>query len=360
MSVIKITKIKVDEFNLVKELTNKKNSKLQKCRDLLSDLSLQKVQELLPQKSKYTVSFELSQTNASLANGIRRCLRDEIETLSFDFDENKDVDSNDPFILSDFVKKQVDLLPINQDLDYSKYEITLNKENNTDEIIDVTSDDFIILDNKKKKDTRSIVGGNIVICRLRPNSHLIINNIFVSKGIAIKNAAKYNLLSNVTYKILDVDPLIETKIGHTGTSSMRSEPKTFFISYTTHRNIDKPRSVMIKCCDTLINRLKLILTEMKKISNKDVIYTSDLITLESVGDLHKIYIHGEYWTIINMITWYCYTSTKRNIKSVIPSLLHPEKEVGIVSIIHPEFSSVIQKSITNIIADLEIVKSQFN
>jgi hypothetical protein len=49
------------------------------------------------------ISFEMTNTNVSIANGIRRCLIDEIETSSFDFDENKDFETTDPFILSDFI-----------------------------------------------------------------------------------------------------------------------------------------------------------------------------------------------------------------------------------------------------------------
>ena len=370
---IKIKDIKVNEFNLVAEIKNKSNKSFQKCLDLLSnkselmDLSLNDIKKLLPKKSKITVSFEMLNTNVSIANGIRRCLSDEMEVQSFDFDEYKDLITDDPFILCDFIKKQIELLPISQEMNLDGIDIKLFKENKTDEIIDVTSDDFIIESNAdkknktnfKQKDLEEIVEGNIVLCRLRPNNYIKINNIFISKGIAKHDAAKYSLLSNITYKILDVDPIVETRTGQTGVSSMLSDPKHFFLSYTTHRNIEYPQKLMIKCCDTLISRLENILTDMKNVSNSDTIYMSGVLTLESSGNLKKIHIINEYWTIINMISQYCYILTKKNIKFVAPSIIHPEKEVGVISIIHPEFSTLIQNSIKAIIADLNIVKKYF-
>lgn len=368
--MLKIKNIKVNEFNLISEMKNKNNASMQKCVDILlnddAKLTINEIKNLLPKKSKITTSFEMLNTNVSIANGIRRCLYDEIEALSFDFDEYNDFITTDPFILCDFIKKQIDLLPINQELDYTDISISLHKENDTDEIINVASDDFLIStkDEKKnkfkQKDLEEIIAGNIVLCRLRPNKHITVNNIYISKGISRQNAAKYNLLSNVTYKILDADPIVETRDGQTGVSSMLSNPKHFYLSYTTHRNFEYPQRIMVKCCNTLIKRLEIILADVKKISNSDINYLSELLTLETSGDLKKLYIKGEYWTIINMITQYCFILSKENIKYVSPFLIHPEKEIGAINIIHPEFSTLIQNSIKSIIADLDIVKKYFD
>ena len=356
--MVLVKKINVEEFNLINEMKNKKNIDMQKCLELLSDIK--DITDLLPKKSKMTVSFELLQTNADIANGIRRCLVDELEIKSFDFDEYNDIDTSDRYILCDFIKKQIDLLPINQEYDYTGVNIMLMKENNTDEIIDVTSDDFIISGEAKQKDLEKIVSGNIVICKLRPGEYIKINNIKICSGINRDNGAKFNSVSNITYKILDADPIVETRIGKTGVSSMLSNPKHFFISYSTHRNIENPLKFMVLCCVTLITRLENILKDMKNITNSDTEYFSKLLTLETTGDLKKVHIKGEYWTIINMICRYCYILTDSNIKFVSASHIHPEKEVGVVNIRHPEFSTLIQNSIKKIISELIIIKAAFS
>jgi DNA-directed RNA polymerase subunit L len=354
--MVKVSHIKVTEFNLINEINNKKNVDLQKCLALISKTE---AQTLLTKKSKITVSFELENTNSDIANGIRRCLIDEVEVKSFDFDEYKDFVSSDPYILSDFIKKQVCLLPIDQEFNYIGVTIKLEKTNNNDEIIDVLSDDFVISGTGSQNDLEKIIGKNIVLCRLRPGETITINNIVISSGLAYKDAGKFSLISNITYEILDVDPIVETKQGQTGKSSLVSNPTHFLIKYTTHRNTEHPLKLMVKCCDTLIVRLNAIHTDMLNIKNADTSYFSNLLTLETTGNLHKIQIRDEYWTLINLICRYCYILTDSNIKFISPSLIHPEKHIGVINITHPEFSTLIQKSIKKIITELEIIKSAF-
>lgn len=354
-----VKNIIVNEFNLINELSNKKNFELQKCIKLLDEADINAA-DILPRKSEYTVEFELMQTNVDIANGIRRCLMNEMEVISFDFDEYTDLNTSDTSILCDYIKKQIELVPINQDYDYEGLTISLKKENLSDEVIDVLTDDITILKkNGKKVPVDSITGTNIVLCSLHPNDYIIINNIHTCVGNGIENAGKFSLLSNITYRIVDVDPIVETRLGQTGVSSMLSNPTHFFISYSTHRNIEKPLDLIPKCCDVLVDRLEKIKLDMKNISNKDTTYFSQLLTLETIGNIKKIQIKGEYWTLINIICRYCYILTKHNIKFITPSLIHPEKEIGVISITHTEFSTLIQDAITASIKDLNTVKGYF-
>jgi len=349
-----VKNIKVTEFNLIKELNNKNNKEVQ---NLLKFISKEDALNIMPKKSKMTVSFTLENTHVSLANGIRRCLVDEIETLSFDFDETKSLDTDDKYLLCDIVKKQIELIPINQEYDYSDVSISLSKKNDKETIIDVTTNDIIIKKNNDIIDTATIIN-NIVLFNLRPGKYINIKNIFISKGTALQNAGKYSLLSNVTYKILDVQPLKEDVVNISGKSSMVSNPRKFYISYTTHRNIDHPLNVMVKCCNTLILKLEAILNDMKNISNSDKVYQSSLITLTTESNVRKISFLNEYWTIINLISQYVYLEAN-NIKFISASLIHPEKEIGVINIVHNEFCSVIKNSIKNIITDLNKIKKEF-
>lgn len=359
--MVKILNVKVENFNLLKELKNQKNKDLQEC---LKYVKLQEAELLLPKKDKDIVSFEIKDTNSDFANAIRRCLIGEVEVVALDFDEYTDLDTSDAFILSDFIKKQINLLRIQQDhlLDnkfeyYSNLQISLTKINKTDRIIDVKSDDLTIT--KDGKQIADFIGKNIVLTRLRPDSYIKIKNIKVIKGISRNDAAKFNSISNITYKIIDVDPIIETREGLEGVSSMKSNPTHFYISYSTHRNISEPKKLVISCCDILIKRLEKIFDDLKNINNKSTQYFSSLLELESNGGLKILQIKGEYYTIVNLISRYCFILTNGNIKFVTPALIHPDKEVGMIKIIHPEFCTLIQNSIKKIISELKDVKKSF-
>lgn len=356
-----VKKVSITHFNLLKELDNNKD--LQKCINVTKNLDYD-ILYLLPKGNKTTVSFELTNSNADIANGIRRCVIDEIPVKSFDFDEYKDLDSDDPFILCDFIKKQIDLLCIHQEYDYRGLKISLVKENTSDEIIDVRSDDIIIVKGEdaiiKQKDIVNIIEKNIVLCRLRPGKYIKINNIKIVEGNGRTDAGKFNSVSNFTYKILDVDPIVDTRLGQDGVSSMRSNPKHFYLSYTTHRNFNNAALIMVKCCDALNNRLDNILTEMEKITNSTTEYDSKLIKVESSGaSMKKIHFKHEYWTIVNLIARYCFILTKGDIPYVSAALIHPEKETGIVNISHPEFATLIKNSIKKIITEFKTIKKSF-
>lgn len=355
--MVKISNIKVLVFNLLDELKNKKNADLQKCAALFDEIP----KNLIPKKDKITVYFELKETNADMANAIRRCLINELEILSLSFNEYDDMDTTDAYILSDFIKKNIELLPINQELE-EKYDIKeltleLELENKTDEIIDITSSDFTAYYKDKKIDITEIVNENIVISRLHPGDNILIKNIFIEKGVGKTDAGKFSAFSNTTYKIIDVIPLDE-ETGD-GQSSMVSNPAHFAISYTTHRNIKHPKKMMIKCCDTLIRRLENILTDLQNINNKSDYYYSDLLQLETNGNIKKLLIKGEQWTLINLISRYCFILTKGNIKFVAPALIHPEKDMGVINITHPEFSKLINDAIKKIINELNDIKKAF-
>ncbi len=359
--MVKVSNLKVETFNLVKEIKTQKNKYMQECMKYIKP---HEAETLLPSKDRYTVSFDLKETNSDFANAIRRCLIGEVEVAALDFDEYSDLDTSDAYILSDFIKKQINLLRIHQDhlLDgkfdlYSKLDISLSKINKTDGIIDVKSDDIVIT--KDGKQISDFVGKNIVLTRLRPDCYIKIKNIKVVKGISRIDAGKFNPISNITYKIIDIDPIVETREGLEGVSSMKSNPTHFYISYSTHKNISEPKKLLVSCCNILIDRLEKIYDDLKNINNKSTQYFSSLLELESNGGLKVLKIKGEYYTLVNLIARYCFVLTNGNIKFVTPALIHPDKEVGVVKIIHPEFCTLIQNSIKKIISELKDLRKNF-
>jgi DNA-directed RNA polymerase subunit L len=346
--MVKVINVKIEELDFAKE----KSAEFTKCLNLVPDLM-----KYLPKNIKYKVSFELKDTNSDIANGLRRCLLNETPTKCLQYNENSDVETSDPYILSDFLKKQIELIPINQDVEYDDLTITLDIKNNTDEIIDVLTQNFTI----KKKDTEipvdKVMSPLLVISRLRPEEYLKIKNITVKIGIGRDDAAAFCNISNIYYKPIDVVPLnTETKKGE---SSMTSTPTHFKIGYSTHRNTSKPLMLVKKACTVIIERLELILADIKNISDSADYYYSDLIQMETNGNVKEIQFKNENWTTANLIARFCYILTKGNIKFVTPAIIHPENEIAMVKISHPEFCKLIQDAIKKIIEEFTTIKGSF-
>jgi len=340
----KVTNLKIDEIDFSKN----KSPEFKQCLELVPDLI-----NILPKNIKYKVRFELHNANSDLANAIRRTIMSETPVKSLDYHEHDDIDISDPYILSDFIKKQINLVPINQDIDiskYSDYSIELTLENRTDEIIDVKTSDFIIKKSGKKINVAEIMSPLIVLCRLRPGEHIYIKNINIIEGIGRNDSAAFSNISNIYYKPLDVIPL--DSINGTGISSMVSNPKSFMIGYSTHRNTIDPTNIIVNACNTLIKRLEVIYKDFINIENKSEYYYSDLIQLETNGVIKEIQLKNENWTLSNLIARYCYILTEKNIKFISSSIAHPEKEIGVLRITHPEFSKLIQNAIKKSIDEL--------
>ncbi len=340
--MVKITNIKIEEIDFKKE----NSAEFARCLKLMPNL-----RELLPRNIKYKVMFELHETNSDFANAIRRSILNESPVKSLDYDEYKDTNISDPYILSDFLKKQIELIPINQDIDYTKYSIELKLENQTDEIIDITTRDFVIKKDGKVVDINTVMSSCIIICRLRPLEHLHVKNIKIKEGIGRENAGAFSNVSNIYYKPLDTQP--RDVIKGTGESSLISNPTKFLLGYSTHRNIAEPLQILKNACNALINRLSIIAEDINGIDNNDIHYYSDLIQMETNGAIKEFQFKNENWTIVNLIARYCYILTKGNIKFVAPAIIHPEKEIGVLRIIHPEFLNLVVDSIKKIINDLK-------
>jgi DNA-directed RNA polymerase subunit L len=215
-----------------------------------------------------------------------------------------------------------------------------------------------VFDNKNKKlDNEKYFSLNIPITQLRSNKSLEVNDITVVTGNGKTDSGKFCLLANVSYEILDVIPFEESKYEKKGESSLNSTPAHFKIGYKTHRNIE-PKKVMVLCCDVIVNRLTAIREELSNIKYTDSTYFSDLIELESHGEIKLFHFKGEYWTIANIISRYCYLAFK-DIKFVCASVIHPSKEESIVKIKHGDSVKIINTAIQHIISDALIVKKSF-
>ena len=351
---IKVTNIKIDEIGL-----NKKTFKdFDKCVEY-AKLINSDYEKYLPTKPQHRVQFEITKTNSDFANCIRRFLLDEIYVYSMNVDTNE-IETNDKFILSDLLKKNIEIIPFIQDLTYIEYKnlnISLHLKNNTMNNIKVCTRDIKVTENNKEIDSDKLFSQNITISILRPNTTLSVKNITITKGCAKKDAGKYCLLSNLSYEIMDVEPIEENKYEKTGISSLVSNPAHFKFGYKTHRNIE-PKKIMNLCCVALIDRFNNIVKELDNIKQDTITHFSDLIELETRGDMKLYHFKNEYWTIANIIARYCYLEFT-DIKYVCACILHPSIEESIVKIKHDESVKIIKNAIKNILVDINILKDAF-
>lgn len=353
--MVKLTNLKYTEIPFESDDKN-----FQRCLEYVKSVT-DNYKKYIPKNPKHKVSFELIDANSDLANCIRRYLIDEMPVYSMNVDE-ENIKTDDKFILADYLKNNLELIPFLQDINDKECEdlsMSLHIENKTDDVISVYSGDIVILDKQKKiLDNTKYFTTTIPIIKLRSGKKLDITSINIVAGIAKSHSGKFILLSNIYYEILDIKPIIdENKFNKSGESSLNSNPQHFKIEFTTHRNIN-PKTIMPECCKLIIKTIESLHKELSNIKESDIVYFSDLIELETKGDVKLFHFKHEYWTIANIISKYCYMAFK-DIQFVCSSIIHPSIEESIVKIRHPESIKILLTALKNIISDINIVKQAF-
>lgn len=353
---------------------DKTNPELLKICEYIKLVSNKNGIDLLPTNPKFSLEFTLTNTNSAFANSLRKCLMDELEIFSLNV-EYVDIDTDDKYILSDNLKKNIELIPIYQDKDYSKLQIKLNITNGTNEVLDIKSGDIEIYNGKTKLNSIDYFSTNITIAQLNPAHTLHVTKISVDKNISRKDYGKYAPLSSIKYEVLDIPKDLESSPTSSKSDSSKESDKTsnsltitykkFKIGYTTYRNIADPKYFIINACDILISRLTNILEEFKLISPQKgledsdiVIYYSLLIDIETNNSMYLVSLKNEYWTLGNAIAYSCY-ELDPTIPFITPSIIHPSTEIAVIKIIHKNMLKLMMDSITHLIKNYELVKSSF-
>jgi hypothetical protein len=151
--------LKVDKIS-VEEKTIRKSKELDA---IIASIVKHKLSDdpnsLLPGAPYHVVNFNLLNTYAGFANDIRRTLVEGIDVIAADIDDSR-IKTDDEFVFgtSDVVVKNINLLPVNQDLDLDemkKYTVYLLVANKTTEIIDINASDFTVgyVDDVRKKNS---------------------------------------------------------------------------------------------------------------------------------------------------------------------------------------------------------------
>ena len=133
----------------------------------------------------YLLKFEVHNCNSSIVNALRRLIITDVKTYGFNTDDynNSDllIEKNSSSLHNEFILHRLGLIPIHFDFDtfdHTKYKFSLDVQNKTDEIIDVTTKDFVVtnLETNEVEDTEkffpknSITNDYILIVRLKPTN----------------------------------------------------------------------------------------------------------------------------------------------------------------------------------------------
>ncbi len=309
----------------------------------------------IPKRSKETMSFELTDANVDLANTIRRYLHDEIKVCSMHVKETNIV-SNDKFILTDYLKKNIELIPFMQDIDEkeaSNLKLSIDVHNTTDKIMQIYSSHIVC----NGKSSEKYITQTIPITTLRPTKKLIASDITLCYGNGKEDIGKFSSFSNIKYKIMDVKPLNVTRYNRVGESSMVSKPTHFFISITTHRNAST-KKIMKQCITGVIADMREYQKDFGNIKKGDITYFSEILELEVTGNIHIYHFKGQYWTMANLLSKYCYLEDE-SIPFVCSSIIHPSREESLLKIKHTDSVSVINNAFKKALADFEYINKQF-
>lgn len=309
----------------------------------------------IPTRPKETMSFELTDTNVDLANTIRRYLHDEIKVCSMHVEESNII-SNDEFILSDYLKKNIELIPFMQHIEEkeaSNIKLSIDIHNTSDKIIQIYSRDILC----NGKSSEKYITQTIPIITLRPTKRLIVNDITLCYGIGKDDMGKFSSFSNIKYKIMDAKPLNLTRYDRTGESSMVSKPSHFFISITTHRNAST-KKIMKKCINGIISDIQQYQKDFANIKKNDITYFSDILELEVKGAIYIYHFKGQYWTMANLISKYCYLEDE-TIPFVCSSIIHPSCEESLLKIKHIDSLAVINNAFKKMLSEFEYINKQF-
>lgn len=368
MKSIKVKNVKIASVSFAPRLKNieaLENEALKKSIGYIKYLNESvDVNAILPMRSKFRVDFTIEDTCSGFANGIRKCILDEIPIHSMTM-ENDSILTNDQYIISDVLQKNIELIPILQDgpsiEEMKKWTLSLDILNSTDEVVMVKSGDLEINAGGRKIPIESIMSPNITIIELHPAMYLKLRHVKIVTGVSKDDAAKFATVSNTRYcidsKFVPLAHSSEDK--NPGRSSMVDDITAFSIGYTTYRNVNDPKIIIFRCCDSLIERLGAFKKELKEVKTDTVItYFSNLLDIETRGEYKFFNFKNEAWTLVHMISQYCYR-LDNNIPFVAPSIIHPSTSIGVVKIKHPNPLKIINDAISHLLIDVEIFRKAF-
>jgi len=287
--------------------------------------------------------FTLSGVNVSIANGIRRIIMSDIECVVFKTFPDKEnltsIKKNTSRLHNEIIKQRLACIPIHiselHEFPFDNYIVVLNKKNESDMILNVTTEDFNIMnketqeyisDNEKKLifPPDPITGDYIDLVKLRPklSETLAGEEIHFESKLSIgkaKDDGSYNVSSDCFYEFTpDVDKikvekeaqlksmadLEETERNYRIKDWELLDAKRLFIKDSFNFTIEtigqySNNHLVIKACDVMISKI----ASFNKNINNDIIEKSS-VTIPNCYDIKLI---NEDYTLGKVIEYILYT-----------------------------------------------------
>jgi len=263
------------------------------------------------------IKFELTNVNTSLANGIRRVLIANIETIAFD-ETNINMKENTTILHNEYIKHRISLIPIyfNEIKNYNNNEpliINYSKKNNDENFFTVYAQDFTIEYKEQLLNSKDIFIRNVPICELRKGETLIFN------AKAIKGHSKMNAIwqavNSVGYYFKYEQPTeerlsefkteiekrnyINCDIQKDYIKNDQGEPETYVFNVELCGNRNG-KNLINETLDFLTTKIKNIILNIENYDNNEKI---DINENNKVKGLTDYYIKDEDHTIGNLINY---------------------------------------------------------
>lgn len=333
--------------------------------------------KLLPTKPYEKMTFELHDTYAEFANSIRRILVEELPTKVLLVDE-RNIETDDRFVISDLLIRNITLIPINQELDHidskkirdstidtaeSISQIGIsekNDDNKTEVSLDIFNKNSYIID-VKAKDLKTnvalIPNDNIIVMRLHPNKHIKINKIKIDTSYSWINGC-YCMLGSVKYKKID-DVKDYDIITDQGNRSITYDPQSFRISFTTKGNISLKRVIELLYLEFLKKlvfcRKNITEYESNKQNNSNYYY-SDHLEVHIDENYSKYSFKNEYITLVGAVAKRCYILDPE-VTFCAFTAERFDSNVGIIKIKHSNPNKLLIDAVNHCIEDLIKLKN---
>tara|TARA_Y100000389_G_scaffold203265_1_gene251151 strand:- start:30945 stop:32111 length:1167 start_codon:yes stop_codon:yes gene_type:complete len=272
------------------------------------------------------LTFEIHNANVSVINSIRRVVLSNIETLvfkGFPHNENNiNIIKNNTKFNNEYLKHRISCIPIMNDDSGTfnnfreNYKIVVNVENNTSEIIYVTTKDIDIVNkttNNKinKEEINRLFPPNkiiqdsdeyILICVLYPNhnSNNSPESIHFEANFDIgtsKENSCWNVVSNCMYENVKDQVQINKIVDNIQNISKKKDfelldaekiylPNEFKFTVET-LGIFSNRQIIDKACNYIISRLNLVLQFIKTNNSTEVLSNNELTRNITNGSISK-------------------------------------------------------------------------
>ncbi len=305
--------------------TTVKNLTLESNKIDLAKTQYAAFKHLIPDIPNQRLSFELTDSNLAIANGLKRSIKSEILvrylTVSL-----TDIFSTDPNVAGEVIRKRIEMIPIPQDTPIgSTYSIRF--ENKSDIYVDVPSSEI-----KHRGSTPAKFIQSIPIVNIDSYHSFVVDNITVAETKGYLNSRVS--VGRCGYDILDHDMK--------NNSTNNSNPTHFYLQIETPGNID-PKYIVRTAIDSIIARLGAIDYSLAKIEY----------------NVYKLFIPNETHTIGNLLARYIYFHVDPTIEYVGARIGHPSKRELTMDIRHPQGEQLCKKAVELITQELNILKKAF-